>query len=59
MKSAMICRQQGIVKTVNNHNAVTNQLNFSKDAALFAIQRHHRIKKEDFLVNELFFLEKK
>lgn len=58
MKNAMMCRQQGIVKSVNNHNAVTNQLNFSNDAAFFAIQRHNRIKKEDFLVNKNFIMNK-
>lgn len=54
MKNAMICRQQGIIKTVNNQSAVASQLNNSKDAALFAIQRHHRLKKEDFIVNYYF-----
>ncbi|CAF0976366.1 unnamed protein product [Brachionus calyciflorus] len=49
MKHATMCRQQGIIKSVNNQNLTNSHLNYSKDAAFFAIQRHHRLKKEDFL----------
>lgn len=49
MKTAIICRQRGIVPVSNSNQSLS--VNYSKDAALFAIQRHHRLKKEDFSVN--------
>jgi len=55
LKTAFICRQRGIVPAINP-NATSSLLNSYKDAAIFTIQRHHKVKPEEFWVSFIFLL---
>jgi hypothetical protein len=53
MKTAMLLRQRGIMHVQNSTaNNLLFNTNYTKDAAIFAIQRHQRLKKEDFSSNQ-------
>jgi hypothetical protein len=49
LKTAFICRQRGIVPAIST-NATSTLLNSYKDAAILTIQRHHKVKPEEFVV---------
>jgi hypothetical protein len=50
MKTALMYRQRGLAQAPANPNVSNNFLfNYTKDAAVYAIQRHQRLKREDFV----------
>ena len=56
LKTALSARQRGLNQpgVINTH--IPN-INLSKDAALFAIQRHQTKRKEDFMVSNLHLMK--
>jgi hypothetical protein len=54
LKTALRYRQQGLIPPFNQSTAHTPNglINFSNNGALLAIQRHQRVKREDFLSPE-------
>ena len=51
MRTSMAYRQRGMIQ-VQQPSASSVTLNYNKDAAVFAIQRHQRLKREDFVTVE-------
>ena len=45
-------RQRGLIPATNQSTLSNGLINYSKDAALLAIQRHQRVKRDDFLSGE-------
>ena len=49
MKTAQMYRQRGLVPVSNTNTANNFLFNNPKDAAVYAIQRHQRLRREDFV----------
>lgn len=52
LKTAFLYRQRGLIPATNHSSASNALINYSKDAALMAIQRNQKMKREDFFSPE-------